>query len=154
MFEFTKNNLNAVSFGGISITQQRTLDGYNFSFPTFRAGLSMIVKGRLQILYIYIDEKLNMQFMTPLTLEFISILLATVIGTSILLYLFEGGDTIWEFLYIQLSNLFYSGGGFHKFAPRLIICVFWCLTIFIIETYIAIVAEIFMNHTGGRSYFH
>ena len=101
-----------------------------------------------------LDEKLNMQFIAPLGLQFVIILLSSLIVGGVLLYIFEGEDSIIEFLYIQLANMFYSGGLCKKFAARGAIIIFMIIAIVISESYISQIAGIFYELTTGTQIFY
>ena len=90
-----------------------------------------------------------MLYLAPINLQFIWILSSTVIATALLLYIFEGGENIIEFLYIQMANLFSNSIGCSKFSARIMIFGFWTLIIIFSETYISIIARILIAQTGS-----
>ena len=71
----------------------------------------------------------------------------TIFVTAIILYFVEGIDSIYEFIYSQISNLFFSGKLYSNLSGRIIIFPFICIIIIITESYIALIAEIFILHT-------
>ena len=71
----------------------------------------------------------------------------TIFVTAIILYFVEGIDSIYEFIYSQISNLFFSGKLYSHLSGRIIIFPFICIIIIITESYIALIAEIFILHT-------